>query len=118
MIGQIHLFDVYVPLDDSWVKFNASRSPLKGRFCHNTLSMLGQIVNVPIRAEDLAARRLQYPSDFDMPDNARVWWLNDPTAEGLSSEWVVQEGTESGWHGIGGTKVVNTCQVNRTGNLG
>ena len=118
MIGQIHRCDVYVPASnsDAWMKVNAE--PLPCRFVHNTINTRLQTIPVDQRAADLAARRLQYPADFDMPDNARVYWLNDPTAEGAVTIWNVEEGTESTWHGIGGAHVVNTCQVNRKDNVG
>lgn len=117
MLGQIHEFDVYIPSGDAWAKFNTT-SPLRGRFVHNTINTRLQTIPVDQRQEDLAARRLQYPADFDMPDNARIYWFNDPTAEGAVTIWNVVEGTESQWHGVGGYGVVNTCQVNRIGNVG
>lgn len=116
MLGQIHFFDVYIPSGDTWTRVNAL--PVRGRFCHNSLNYQMQTLSVRERAEALAGRRLQYPVDFDMPDNARVYWLNDPTSAGSVSVWNVQEGTEGTWHGIGGTPVVNTCQIERIDNIG
>jgi hypothetical protein len=117
MLEQVHYFDVYVPDGDTWVKSNVASSPLVGRFCHNSLNYQMQIMNIRERAEMLAGRRLQYPPLYDMPDNARVYWLNDPTAGGGVTVWNVQEGTESAWHGMDGVVVVNTCQINRIDNI-
>src|SRR5262245_64725519 len=99
MLGQVHLMDVYRPQDDLYTKVNSS--PLVCRFCHNTLNTQLQGLNVRERQEMLSARRLQYPAGFDMPDNARIYWLNDPTAGGAVTVWNTQEGTEAQWHGNG-----------------
>jgi len=73
-----------------------------------------QTLRVRDRAEALAGRRLHYPASIDMPDNARVEWIVDPTAEGHNTMWNVTEGTESAWHGPNGKTVVNTCQIEKT----
>lgn len=117
MLGQIHHFDVYVANGDQWVRHNAT-SPLVGRFCHNTLNAQLQVLPVRERGTDLAARRLQYPAGYDMPDGARIYWLDDPTAGGAVTVWNVTEDTEAMWHGIGGFNVVQTVQVNRIDQVG
>jgi hypothetical protein len=111
MLGQVHRINVYTSADDYTAPFNAE--PLKCRVVHNTLNTRLQTLPVRERTEMLAGRRLQYPRDFDMPDNARVEWLNDPTAEGNSTFWSVIEETEAAWHTIGGRVLVNTCQLEK-----
>lgn len=121
MYGQIHAFDVYVPDGDRYVQLNVPPtfpSPLYGRFTHNSLNYQMQTLSMRERAELLAGRRLQYPADFDMPDNARIYWFNDPTSGDRITIWNVEEGTEGAWHGLGGTVVVNTCQVQRIDSVG
>lgn len=111
MIGQIHRINVYSALDDYTEPVNAS--PLRCRVTHNTLNTQLQNLNTRERQEQLAGRRLQYPANFPMPDNARIAWLNDPTSEGYVTFWNVQEETESAWHSIGGPVLINTCQLEK-----
>jgi hypothetical protein len=113
MLGQIHRCNVYTADDDYAAPFNST--PLKCRFTHNTLNTQLQNMNVRERAEAIAGRRLQYPATFDMPDNARVEWIDDPTAEGNNTFWNVVEETESMWHGVNGANVVHTCQLVKVG---
>jgi len=102
---------VYTATDDYATPVNDD--PLPCRFTHNSLNV--QLQTLPVRERNavLAGRRLQYPANFDRPDDARVEWLNDPTAEGHNTYWTVVEETESMWHGIGGVNVVQTCQVEK-----
>lgn len=108
MPGQIHRCNIYFADDDYTVPRVTN---LKVRFTHNTLNTQLQNLNMRERAENLAGRRLQYPADWDMPDNARVEWIGDPTANGANTFWNVEEETESAWHGPGGRVIVNTCQL-------
>lgn len=112
MLGQVHLMNIYTSEDDYTTPWN-TQGPIKCRFTHNTLNTNLQNIAIRERVEMLAGRRLQYPANLDMPDNARVEWLNDPTAEGNSTMWNVIEETEGAWHGPGGAVVVNTCQVEK-----
>lgn len=114
MIGQIHRCNVYFADDDYTV---ARVTNLKVRFTHNTLNTQLQNLNTRDRAENLAGRRLQYPADWNMPDNARVEWIDDPTA-GRNTLWNVEEETEAAWHGPGGNIVVNTCQLVKIDTVG
>lgn len=91
-------------------------SNLKCRFTHNTLNTQLQNLTVREREAMLAGRRLQYPADYHMPDNARVVWLSDPTA-GANTFWNVVEETQSAWHGINGKVLVNTCQLEKIDTL-
>lgn len=115
MPGQIHRCNVYSQDDDYATPIATN---LKCRFTHNSLNTQLQTLNTRERAQLLAGRRLQYPADFDMPDNARVEWIADPTAEGNNSMWNVVEETEAAWHGPGGKAVVNTCQLEKVNAVG
>lgn len=110
MYGQIHRCNVYVATDDYTAPIITN---LKVRFTHNTLNTQLQNIAVNERKAMLAGRRLQYPADYDMPDNARVEWIGDPTAGGNNTLWNVVEETEAAWHGPGGNTVVNTCQLEK-----
>jgi hypothetical protein len=114
LIGQIHRCNIYTSSDDYKTPVYVN---VKCRFTHNTLNTQLQTLTQRERAALLAGRRLQYPSYVDMPDNARVEWVADPTAEGYNSMWNVVEETESAWHGPGGKVTVNTCQLEKVGTL-
>lgn len=107
--------NVYVATDDYTAPV---ASNVKCRFTHNSLNTQLQALPLRERAALLAGRRLQYPADFTMPDDARVEWIGDPTSDGANTFWNVQEGTGGAWHGPNGSVVVNTVQIERTGNVG
>lgn len=114
MPGQIHRCNVYVEADDYTSPIITN---LKVRFTHNSLNTQLQALPQRERGVLLAGRRLQYPADFVMPDDARVAWLDDPTAGGATTFWNVQEGTGGTWHGPNGRPVVNTVQIEKTSNV-
>lgn len=110
MLGQIHRCNVYVATDDYAAPVITN---LKCRFTHNSLNTQLQSLPVRERTAQLAGRRLQYPADYDMPDDARVEWISDPTGDGMNTFWNVVEDTEGAWQGIRGRNVVNTVQIEK-----
>lgn len=86
---------------------------MKVRFTHNSLNTQLQVLPQRERTAALAGRRLQYPGDYVMPDNARVEWLNDPDAPGDTTLWNVVEDTTGTWHGPNGFNTVKTCQLEK-----
>lgn len=110
MPGQIHLINIYVESDDYTTPVVVN---MKCRVTHNTLNTQLQTLPVRERTAMLAGRRLQYPADWDMPDGARIEWINDPTAGGNNTMWNVVEETESAWHGPTGAIICNTCQLEK-----
>jgi hypothetical protein len=116
MPGQIHRCNIYVEADDYTTPVATN---IKCRFTHNTLNTQLQSLPTRERTQQLAGRRLQYPTDFNMPDNARVEWIGDPTGNDSGNTlWTVVESTESMWHGPNGRPVVQTCQLERVDAVG
>lgn len=114
MYGQIHRANIFVAANDYSV---AVVTNVKVRFTHNSLNTQLQTLPQQERVAALAGRRLQYPGDYAMPDNARVEWLNDPDAPNATTLWNVVEDTTGTWHGPGGGNVVKTCQLEKIDTL-